>query len=167
MLELLSDPIAVFLFIMILVSVAYWCYKHNSKPEEKLRHDPLRIGIFSLPHQCGDVTWKEKDKLHRVQISTAESYRNKALQKLVKKRVTTTPINNNIRITNYANDIVEDLELCNLIPIGWEPVLALLHTNGVCMVRYKKRPVKDAPENPDFKDVYFSTEDGHIIYFKR
>ena len=166
---LFTDILLVILFLTIIVLIVYVLI-FKGKPEEKLRYDKMRKGVIFLPNECGDVVWKQKEQERRVQINKATRYNNKALQKLVKNKVEKTPIDTAVRITNYANDILDDLEFCRLLPQGWEPVLALHYINSVCMVRYKKRPPKDAPKNApkstDYKDVYFSTEDGHIIHFK-
>lgn len=166
---LFTDILIVALFLIIIGLLAY-VLLFKGKPEEKLRYDKLRKGVFFLPNECGAVVWKQNDQERRVEINKATNYKQKVLQRSVKARVEKTPINTSVRITNYANDILDDLEFCRLLPQGWEPVLALHYVNSVCMVRYKKRPPKDAPKNApkstDYKDVYFSTEDGHIIHFK-
>ena len=162
---LLVDTLIVFLFLILIIVIIYVVFR-DSKPEEKLRYENMSKGVFFLPNECGDIVTKKDGQVRHLKLITATKYKNKALQKQVKERVTHTPINTNIRITNYANDIVEDLEFCRLLPQGWEPVFALHYTNSICMIRYKKRLPKDAEEDPDYKDVFFSTVDGHIVHFK-
>lgn len=166
---LFTDILIVILFLAIILLLGYVLF-FKQKPEEKLRYDNMRKGIFFLPNECGAVVWKQDNQERRVEINQATTYKKNVLQNLVRPKVEKTPINNAVRITNYANDILDDLEFCRLLPQGWEPVLALHYINSVCMVRYEKRPQKDAPKDApkstDYKDVYFSTEDGHIIHFK-
>ena len=163
---LFSDTLIIVLFLAIVGSTILFLLIVKGKPEEELRYGKMHAGVFLLPNECGDIVWKKQNREHCVKINKTTKYKNKALQRLVKAKVSIKPINNPIRITNYANDILEDLEFCRLLPQGWEPVLGLHYTNSVCMVRYKKRVPKDAKPTPDYKDLYFSTEDGHIIHFK-
>lgn len=164
---LFSDLYTVFCILLVCVFFFAFVRFLLQKPEEeKLRYEKLRIGVFSLPHECGDITWKVKDQRHHRPIRKNVAYKHRALQKLVKTRVEKTPINTTIRITNFAWDILQDLEFCNLLAADWEPVLALHHVNGICLVRYMKIPPKEGPPDTSYKDLYFSTEDGHVVYWK-
>lgn len=155
--------IALLLFALLFALVCVWL---KTPKEEKLRYGKLRIGVFTLPHECGSLTRTIKNKPQKLELTKSVAYKHKVLQNLVKTRVEITPINTTIRITNFAWDILQDLEFCKLLPTGWEPVLALQHAGGICLVRYMKIPPKEGPADTAYKDLYFSTEDGHVIYWK-
>lgn len=165
---LFSNPamIAYLALLCILVIVFLISATHKPPEVEKLRHGKLRMNVFFLLHECGDIKWKEKDQPRRVPIRSELHLKNPAVHLKLKERVDKTPINTVIRITNYAWEIVEDLEFCRLLPPGWEPVAAFHFINGVCVIRYM-RIVKEG-EEPDssYKDLYISTADGHVIYIK-
>ena len=134
--------------------------------KEDFRHPKLRDGIVVFSHNCGSIVCKEKDGDRSVTLSPDTVHPNHWLQQRVKSYVSHTPINTELRITNYAWDLTDALELANLLDDYWDPVAAFYFANGVVMVRYMERPREGVKVSDEKKDLYFAASDGHLIYFK-
>ncbi len=162
------DP-AVFIGIGILlifvVFAIHLITAYGSK--ETQRYPDLKEKVIFFSHECGDITWTVKKQPYRISLKPKEAIKNKSLQQKAKDRVAECPINTKLRITNYVWDLVEVLTSCDLLPPNWIPMGAYCFCNGVVMVRYKEKPPEKGEANPAIKDLYFSTADGHLIYFKK
>lgn len=161
------DPsLVAFIFLALFVIGIAFLLNQSSQPKEVQRHTDLKNGVVFFSHECGNITWTEKKQSFRIPLSPGEKMKGKTLQEKVKSRVPKTPVNSKLRITDYAWDLVEVLTDEGLLPKDWEPVGAYHFCNGVVMVRYMEKPKDDGKTGTAKKDLYFSTEDGHLIYLK-
>ena len=138
----------------------------DKTPKETLRHPKLRDGVVVFSHDCGNINGKRQTKDPFINLQPDATLAKKALQRKVKEYITHTPINTELRITNYAWDLTDALELANLLDDYWDPVAAFYFANGVVMVRYMERPREGVKVSDEKKDLYFAASDGHLIYFK-
>lgn len=139
----------------------------SRKPKETQRYPDLKEKVIFFSHECGNITWTENKRPHLISLKPSESIKNPTLQNKAKDLVDKRPIDTKLRITNYAWDLVDTLKSFDLLPENWEPVSAYCFCNGVVMVRYMEKPPIKGPANTAIKDLYFSTADGHLIYFKK
>ena len=162
------DGFGLFLGIVGFIALIIFLSKvfKDEPPKESLRHPKLRDGVVFFSHECGNITWKDKDGPHCIHIKPDILLKHKALQRKVKEYITHTPLNTDIRITNYAWDLTDALELSGHLKPMWDPVAAYHFCNGVVMVRYMERTRKDHPPSKEKKDLYFAASDGHLIHFK-
>lgn len=151
---------------IVLLFVTLIANSSDSSPRESLRYPKLQDGVIFFSHECGDITWQENKQLRRIPLSPNKAIEHRALQRKVKEYISHTPIHTDVRITNYAWDLTDALNLANLLPEMWDPVAAYHFCNGVVMVRYMERPPENGTRGTAVKDLYFATSDGHLIYFK-
>ena len=156
-----------FLIVGILALIGLFVNaSRDNTPKETLRHPKLRDGVVVFTHNCGNISWMEKNREHSINLQPNAAVTHKGLQRKVKEYITHTPINTELRITNYAWDLTDALELVRFLDDYWDPVAAFYYANGVVMVRYMERPREGVRVSDEKRDLYFAASDGHIIYYK-
>ncbi len=153
------------LAFILLLTLIISSFEDNT-PKESMRHPKLRDGVVVFSHNCGNITWKENKQSRIINLQPDITLPNKALQRKVKEYITHTPLNTEIRITNYSWDLTDALTLSGHLEEFWDPVGAYYFGNGVVMVRYMERPREGVKISNGKKDLYFAASDGHLIYFK-
>ena len=161
------DPYAIILIVGGIILFAVILVALDNSPSETQRYPDLKNNVIFFSHECGNITWFVKNKKHSISLSPSESMDRPGLQKKVAKYVDRTPIQNKLRITNYAWDLVELFTEYDLLPKNWEPVGAYSFCNGVVMIRYMEKIPEKGKPNAAVKDLYFNANDGHLIYFKK
>ncbi len=152
--------------LALLVFIVAVAANGNNTPAESLRHPKLRDGVVVFSHNCGNITWTEKNQPRAIILSPDIKLENRGLQKKIREYITHTPLNTEIRITNYAWDLTDALELTGHLDDYWDPVGAYCFGNEVVMVRYMERPREGVKVSDKPRDLYFAADDGHLIYFR-